>query len=705
MDIKKKQRKVIRTAFTKVANELNNLLASQDRTEEDLRLIQADATEDDLLADMESCDIYEKTFTDLRFRCDSHLCIDTKLVAPDRKCVSDQWCYETYPGSSLRNLTVTSVIGCPFAHWLPWSQFKKVHEDSNINLEDNIAYWIQATVPGSRARQLVESFHAMGENYDKIVSGLKSRFGREDLQMEVYIRELLKLILNNATSKNKMDLSTLYDKIETQLRALETLGITSDKCAAMLFPLIESCLPEDLIRVWQRVGRRVKATEPGEDMDSAQSLEVSLKDLMHFLKIEVENEQRISLASEGFGLTSSSSLSQKRAKHVATEALPTAVGLVNCDGSNSDTCFKAQKCPLDHKKDILTKKRACFLCLKIGHQAKKCRGRLKCIVGGKSHVTLMCTELSVNKELVEPKPVETVESENVTSEQALANNTGGYVCISRTLRVKVVSQTGSQETQALEKCELPGTLYARDVIQKLSKSFYVDNCVISVSDMEALEKFIKQPYLLTEEAKFGLRGWEYTNPKREDTIVPLLGLKWNPVQDSLAISKVSMKEFLITLTPKLLLQQRWEQQLSWDAPVDADMKNVFRSWVRELHYLFDIEIPRLIGFDPEDNLEKWSLHVFFCDASNKSYAAVVFLRKEQHNEVSIHLLAAKANVAPLKKMTMPRIELMAATIGARLCKSVQDDLINKIEAVLWSDSSTVISWICRKDDWSPFVGN
>ncbi|KAJ8951485.1 hypothetical protein NQ318_000180, partial [Aromia moschata] len=896
MDIKRKQRKVIRTAFTKVANELDNLLASQDRTEEDLRriqvtweliiskhdllksidgeiyeaLLEADATEDDLLADMESCDIYEKKFTDLRFRCDSHLCIDSKSVAPDRKSVSS----EVTNGVTRRNFKLPRIEFKKFdgniRDWLSfWSQFRKVDEDSNIDLEDKIAYLIQATVPGSRARQLVESFPAMGENYDKIVSGLKSRFGREDLQIEVYIRELLKLILNNATSKNKMDLSMLYDKIETQLRALETLGITSDKCAAMLFPLIESCLPEDLIRVWQRVGRRVKATEPGEDMDSAQSLEVSLKDLMHFLKIEVENEQRISLASEGFGLTSSSSLSQKRAKQVATEPLPTAAGLINCDGSkclfcdgshSSDTCFKAQKFPLDQKKDILTKKRACFRCLKIGHQAKKCRGRLKCIVCGKSHVTLMCTELSVNKELVEQsKPVETVESQNVASEQALANNTGGYVFL-ETLRVKVVSQTGSREVralidtgsqrsyiltstaqrlgliskrterithclfggaeqeqrhncfdiqvcysdftctievldqiticknippvfygpwveelktlgvqledthvdgpielligadvcgnlytgkrhvlksglvavetrlgwtisgriisrspltsatmtissllvmrvdeegryevrlpwladhpplpsnynvakrrlgatigklkrdhlleayddifkhihekdrdvlrflwmdadgnemvyrhrrvvfglnsspfllgatidyhlwQALEKCELPGTLYARDVIQKLSKSFYVDNCVTSVSNMEALETFIKQSCLLMEEAKFELRGWEYTNP----------------------------------------------------------------------------------------------------------YAAVVFLRKEQHNEVSIHLMAAKARVAPLKKMTMPRLELMAATIGARLCKSVQDDLTHKIEAVLWSDSSTVISWICRKDDWSPFVGN
>lgn len=139
--------------------------------------------------------------------------------------------------------------------------------------------------------------------------------------------------------------------------------------------------------------------------------------------------------------------------------------------------------------------------------------------------------------------------------------------------------------------------------------------------------------------------------------------------------------------------------------MDPDKERVFRSWVSELHYLFIIEIPRWIGFDfDDDDLEKWSLHTF-CDASGKAYAAVVFLRKVQHNEVSIHLLAAKTRVAPLKKMTIPRLELMSATIGARLCKSVQDCLNHKMETVLWSDSSTVISWIRRKDDWSPFVGN
>jgi len=45
---------------------------------------------------------------------------------------------------------------------------------------------------------------------------------------------------------------SIYDKLETQLRALETLGVTTDMCAAMLFPLVESSLPEETLRIWQR---------------------------------------------------------------------------------------------------------------------------------------------------------------------------------------------------------------------------------------------------------------------------------------------------------------------------------------------------------------------------------------------------------------------------------------------------------------------
>ena len=62
---------------------------------------------------------------------------------------------------------------------------------------------------------------------------MKSRFGRDDLLVEVYVRELLKQVLNKA----KGTITSVYDKLETQLRPLESFGVTTDMCAAMIFLL------------------------------------------------------------------------------------------------------------------------------------------------------------------------------------------------------------------------------------------------------------------------------------------------------------------------------------------------------------------------------------------------------------------------------------------------------------------------------------
>ncbi|KAH1015764.1 hypothetical protein HUJ04_007099 [Dendroctonus ponderosae] len=199
---------------------------------------------------------------------------------------------------------------------------------------DKIEYLIQATVSGSRARQLVESYPAMGENYNKIIQSLQNRFGRGDLQIEIYVRGLLKLVLSNSASREKLDVSVLYDSLETQLRALETLGITSDKYAAMLFPLIESCLPHELLRVWQRstLFITVDSSERPGDV-STPPLEIKLRQLMAFLKQEVDNEQRLVLAAEGFGLAEKTSFEKNgegnsRMKLKKNPEYPTAIGLL-----------------------------------------------------------------------------------------------------------------------------------------------------------------------------------------------------------------------------------------------------------------------------------------------------------------------------------------------------------------------------------------
>ncbi|GFS61773.1 integrase catalytic domain-containing protein [Trichonephila clavipes] len=86
------------------------------------------------------------------------------------------------------------------------------------------------------------------ENYPKAVIQLKLRFGREDLLVQIYVSDLLSLVLKNATTgKNAPDLATVYDMLETQLRALESLGRTKEKFADFPEPLVESCLPENVL--------------------------------------------------------------------------------------------------------------------------------------------------------------------------------------------------------------------------------------------------------------------------------------------------------------------------------------------------------------------------------------------------------------------------------------------------------------------------
>ncbi|XP_072384600.1 uncharacterized protein [Diabrotica undecimpunctata] len=281
----------------------------------------------------------------------------------------------------------------------------------------------------------------MADNYSKIMESMQSRFGREDLQIEVYIRELQKLILSKSASKQKIDISKLYDSIETQLRALETLGITPDKCSAMLFPIIESCLPQELLRIWQR----------STNIDCRDgTLENRLKLLMTFLRNEVENEQRIALAAEGFGLSEEVASSSKTSVK-GSSGFPTAANLINCEISacvfcsgthGSEDCFKAQKITFVQKRDVLIEKKACFRCLKIGHRTKRCKTRLRCVICSQAHVVLMCPSLTISQGKHSNSQNENMSSKDVIHDQALTNQTKGHVFL-QTLRVTLTGIFGN----------------------------------------------------------------------------------------------------------------------------------------------------------------------------------------------------------------------------------------------------------------------
>ncbi|GFY32935.1 DUF1758 domain-containing protein [Trichonephila clavipes] len=76
------------------------------------------------------------------------------------------------------------------------------------------------------------------------------------------------------------------------------------------------------------------------------------------------------------------------------------------------------------------------------------------------------------------------------------------------------------------------------------------------------------------------------------------------------------------------------------------------------------------------------------------------------SRVSVILVRAKSRVAPLKPLSIPRLELMACCVGARLINSILKALnMPDLKVTLWSDSTTALGWIKEYGNWSVFVAN
>ncbi|GFT97120.1 uncharacterized protein K02A2.6, partial [Nephila pilipes] len=113
----------------------------------------------------------------------------------------------------------------------------------------------------SEAREIVESFPITNENYPLAIESLTERYGRKELLIDFYVRELLRLVLSNATKKKQDSLSSLYNKLSTQLRALSSLGVTTDQCGVIKYPLVESSLPPHILRSFERQRKNIDSEQ------------------------------------------------------------------------------------------------------------------------------------------------------------------------------------------------------------------------------------------------------------------------------------------------------------------------------------------------------------------------------------------------------------------------------------------------------------
>ncbi len=71
---------------------------------------------------------------------------------------------------------------------------------------------------------------------------------------------------------------------------------------------------------------------------------------------------------------------------------------------------------------------------------------------------------------------------------------------------------------------------------------------------------------------------------------------------------------------------------------------------------------------------------------------------------SVHLVLSKARLAPIKGLTIPRMELMGMLIGTRLLNFVESKLHVPVrDRFLWSDSQCVLHWLTSNKKLPVFV--
>ena len=141
---------------------------------------------------------------------------------------------------------------------------------------------------------------------------------------------------------------------------------------------------------------------------------------------------------------------------------------------------------------------------------------------------------------------------------------------------------------------------------------------------------------------------------------------------------------------KILLQQLWEQKVGWDDPVPQAIWLQRRS---ELHFLTHKQTPRCY-VDKKFQITSMQLHGF-SDASERAYGAVIYLRMtDSSNDVQTSLVTSKTKVAPMKRLTIPRLELCGAYLLAQLLHHVcQVFQLHLSSIYVWTDSTIVLNWL------------
>lgn len=287
--------------------------------------------------------------------------------------------------------------------------------------------------------------------------------------------------------------------------------------------------------------------------------------------------------------------------------------------------------------------------------------------------------------------------------------------------------------------------FSKEVVDAARNSFYMDDLMKSTNNEESgyvlatelrqlmklggfnLVKFISNSNKLMKRLPKEILARPVDsifieNSEEGKIIERVLGVKWNLSDDTFTFTSSPSKVHVtkrgilsvassifdplgfiapFVVRAKIILQELWRIKVGWDDEVPENIKNQWIEWLDELKHLPEVSVARQYG--PEG---QYQLHIF-CDASELAFAAVAYLRILNNNDVTCSLLMSKSRLAPLKVITLPRLELQAAVLAVRLKIFIMKEINLKIEYCrLWTDSTIVLQYLNQSSKrFKTFVAN
>ncbi|XP_069358461.1 uncharacterized protein [Maniola hyperantus] len=282
--------------------------------------------------------------------------------------------------------------------------------------------------------------------------------------------------------------------------------------------------------------------------------------------------------------------------------------------------------------------------------------------------------------------------------------------------------------------------------EKILKDFYMDDLLTGCQSVaEGKQLFVEISKILNK-GGFELQKWSSNNDElldeinqgnkstknnltlKTDETIKILGLTWNRRTDDFkysvqlpAVNKPVTKRKVVSdiaklfdpmgwiapaiVKAKIMIQRLWLAGIGWDEELPPNLLKDWINYRNELTALTGFKIPRWIGVNDKNTMME--LHGF-SDASNEAYAAVVYARiVDEAGHIYVYLITSKTKVAPIKQVSIPRLELCGAVLAAKLLQEVSEVLkVPKEKLHAWTDSTVVLAWLSSHPSrWKTFIAN